>query len=300
MKIMNAKKLAILFFLIITTIQSQHQENYFPHAIGNTWQYMYDDGRMFKYEIVKDSLLADSSLLIGVKNTLIYLNNSSGFRWDYWVSKKQDSIIESPNMVGTLEYRFPMVPGDKWIRWDTIWGGTFGHCFDKYIANVFEITTTTFKIDFYHADSSKDTTTYWSKWRWSEYIADGFGKIWWGNEVEYYQLMGCIIDGVKYGTITNVEDNLENEKPNDYCLYQNYPNPFNPTTRIEYQLPNAGFVTLKIYNSLGEEVAILINERKEVGKYSVEFNSSNLPSGIYFYQLRVNEYIQVRKMLLIK
>ena len=126
------------------------------------------------------------------------------------------------------------------------------------------------------------------------------------KNVEYYQLMGCIIDGVKYGIITDVENTFKIEKPNNYCLYQNYPNPFNPTTRIEYQLSKAGFVILKIYNSPGEEVAILINEQKEAGKYSIEFsagssgNASNLQSGIYFYQLSMNEFIQVRKMLLIK
>jgi hypothetical protein len=297
---MNAKKLTILFLLIIATIQSQQKENYFPHAIGNTWQYMYDDGRMFKYEFVKDSLLADSSLLIGVKKTLIYLNNSSGFRWDYWVSKKQDSIIESPNMVGTLEYRFPMVPGDKWIKWDTIWGGYFGHCYGKYAANVFEINTMAFKIDFYRADSSKDTSTYWNKWSWSEYIADGFGKIWWGNEVEYYQLMGCIIDGVKYGTITEVDEKPEKIVPGKFSLFQNYPNPFNSNTKISFYLPNTNFVQLIVYNSLGEVIKILLKDYLPKGNHIVNFDASYYPSGIYFYKLIYGNNTLTKKMIYLK
>jgi hypothetical protein len=92
---------------------------------------------------------------------------------------------------------------------------------------------------------------------------------------------------------------LESEKISDYSL-SNYPNPFNPTTRIEYQLSQAGFVTLKVYNALGKEIAILVNERMEEGKYQVEFNGSDQPSGIYFCQYTVNDYVQTMKMLMVK
>ncbi len=85
----------------------------------------------------------------------------------------------------------------------------------------------------------------------------------------------------------------------DYSL-SNYPNPFNPTTRIEYQLPKAGEVSIKVYNSLGKEVATLVNGRLEEGKYTTEFDGSDLSSGMYFYVLRANEKTIVNKMLLIK
>ncbi len=88
--------------------------------------------------------------------------------------------------------------------------------------------------------------------------------------------------------------------PKTYELSQNYPNPFNPATTINYQLPQTGFVTLKIYDILGSQVATLVNEQKNQGKYSVNFNASRLASGVYIYQLRVNDYISSKKMLLLR
>jgi hypothetical protein len=97
------------------------------------------------------------------------------------------------------------------------------------------------------------------------------------------------------------EDNLVFEETvNEFYLSPNYPNPFNPSTNITYQLPKKGHVVLKIYNTLGKEVAELINETKEEGTYSVTFNGENLPSGLYFYKIQIGEFVEVKKMLLLK
>ncbi len=85
-----------------------------------------------------------------------------------------------------------------------------------------------------------------------------------------------------------------------YDMFQNYPNPFNPATTINYQLPKTGFVTIKIYDILGKEVATLVNEQKTQGRYSVNFDASRLASGVYIYQLRANDYVSSKKMLLLK
>jgi len=89
-------------------------------------------------------------------------------------------------------------------------------------------------------------------------------------------------------------------KVSSYELSQNYPNPFNPATVINYQLPKAGHVTLRIYNTIGREVAKLIDEEKQAGSYHVEFNASSLPSGVYFYQLECNDFKAIKKMAFIK
>ena len=86
----------------------------------------------------------------------------------------------------------------------------------------------------------------------------------------------------------------------DYDLFQNYPNPFNPATTITYQLPKSGSVTLKIYDMLGKEVMTLVNEQKEMGGYTVQFDASSLASGMYVYQLRANDFVSTKKMLLLK
>ena len=88
--------------------------------------------------------------------------------------------------------------------------------------------------------------------------------------------------------------------PAEYDLFANYPNPFNPATTINYQLPKDGLVTLKIFDMLGKELKTLVNEQKEIGKYTVQFDASSLASGMYVYQLRVNDYTAVKKMLLVK
>lgn len=93
--------------------------------------------------------------------------------------------------------------------------------------------------------------------------------------------------------------------PDDFYLSQNFPNPFNSTTKISYKIPAVGFVTLKVYGVLGNEVATLVNEEKSAGEYVVEFNShsgsvQNLKSGIYFYRLQINNLTQIKKMILLK
>jgi hypothetical protein len=88
--------------------------------------------------------------------------------------------------------------------------------------------------------------------------------------------------------------------PSEYILEQNFPNPFNPTTLLNYSVKEAGLVKIKVYDVLGSEVAELVNETKEAGYHSVEFNASNLPSGVYIYKMQVNEFSTSRKMLLLK
>jgi hypothetical protein len=99
---------------------------------------------------------------------------------------------------------------------------------------------------------------------------------------------------------TNVEYENGIEIPTDYTLLQNYPNPFNPRTVIGYQLPVGGEVTLKLYDLLGRQVAILLSEEKPAGKYEITFDASNLTSGIYFYQLQSKSFIETKKMIFLK
>jgi len=103
----------------------------------------------------------------------------------------------------------------------------------------------------------------------------------------------------------SVEDYYGDGTPTEYNLSQNFPNPFNPSTTIYYSIPQSGFVTLKVYDVLGNEIATLVNEEKQAGYYEAKFNgrglmNQTLPSGIYIYQLRAGNFIQLKKMLLLK
>ncbi|OGU75798.1 MAG: hypothetical protein A2V93_06160 [Ignavibacteria bacterium RBG_16_34_14] len=112
-----------------------------------------------------------------------------------------------------------------------------------------------------------------------------------------YRLKQIDFDGsFEYSKI--VEVNFET--PVNFELSQNYPNPFNPNTIISYSLPKASHVSLKVYNTLGQEVAALVNGIKEAGNHKIDFNASNLNSGIYFYKLETGNFNEVKKMTLIK
>ncbi len=95
-------------------------------------------------------------------------------------------------------------------------------------------------------------------------------------------------------------ETMVSQTPQKFAVTQNYPNPFNPSTVIGYQLPFSSFVSLKIYDALGREVAIVVNEVKEAGSYEVKFEASNLSSGIYFYQLQAGSFVELKKMVLMK
>ncbi len=108
--------------------------------------------------------------------------------------------------------------------------------------------------------------------------------------------------GYPMGKITvasnNKDTSFENEDNNESLV--NYPNPFNPTTKISYSIHEAVFVTLKVYDILGREIVTLVNEARPSGKYEVDFNASQLPSGTYVYRLAAGKQLLTRKMILIK
>ena len=100
------------------------------------------------------------------------------------------------------------------------------------------------------------------------------------------------------GYINNIK---KRDVPTEYVLFQNYPNPFNPSTLIKYQIKdNNTFVELKVFNILGKEVKTLVNEIQDSGIHEVEFNASNLSSGVYFYTIKAGSYSATKKMILIK
>jgi predicted GH43/DUF377 family glycosyl hydrolase len=146
----------------------------------------------------------------------------------------------------------------------------------------------------------------------SEFATIGFvrGEGTTTNQKEYSYVDKELNDGKYYYRLKQVDYNgtyeysdaieVEVRSLNEYTLEQNYPNPFNPTTTIGYVLKDKSNVKLMLLNAIGEEVTVLINEEQNKGFHKVEFNASTLPSGVYFYQLKAGEFIQTRKMLLLK
>ncbi|MEJ2193836.1 MAG: T9SS type A sorting domain-containing protein [Ignavibacteriaceae bacterium] len=141
------------------------------------------------------------------------------------------------------------------------------------------------------------------------WYTDDTGESWSFMDHQFYYLMQLYVYNGKLWVATN--DGLwynqlspsSVESPNDlktFVLEQNYPNPFNPVTKIEYSVPQLSQVQLKVFDVLGNEIATLVNDEKDSGIYEVNFNASELSSGIYFYKLRAGSFADAKKMLLLK
>ena len=121
-----------------------------------------------------------------------------------------------------------------------------------------------------------------------------------GNPRIISNLIGPVVDiGAVESILSDLED-LILHIPEEFVLYQNYPNPFNPTTTIEFVLPKSSELTLKIFNILGEEVATLLSASLLSGSHSVRWDASHIASGIYLYRLETGDFLETRKMVLMK
>ncbi|MBI5215980.1 MAG: T9SS type A sorting domain-containing protein [Ignavibacteriae bacterium] len=126
-------------------------------------------------------------------------------------------------------------------------------------------------------------------------VGNTLHAFWMDNSTGIYQIWSSQIELSALGV-----DNGSVEIPSEFELSQNFPNPFNPSTNFGFRITNFGFITLKVYNVLGEEVATLVNEKKAAGKYSVQWNAEGLPSGVYFYKLSSKDGVKARKMLYLR
>ncbi len=123
---------------------------------------------------------------------------------------------------------------------------------------------------------------------------DKLFPVWMDNSSGTYQNWSVTID------ISTVDVQDETNLPDEYVLTQNFPNPFNPVTNITLQLPESGFVSLKVYDVIGNEAAVIVNESLSRGRYTYKFDATGLTSGIYFYQITTENFTDTKKMLLIK
>lgn len=172
---------------------------------------------------------------------------------------------------------------------------------NKYPSIVFGNPTILMEIEYYELNCG-DTVINEYSWKINtETLASNFGLI-----LNRYEepgdlnqfLRGCIIDDDTFGIITNVEEDIKILE--EFYISQNYPNPFNPSTSIKYAIGSRQNVSIVIYDVLGNEVAVLVNEEKPAGEYEIRFNASTLVSGIYVYRLKTNGKIISKKMILLK
>jgi len=117
------------------------------------------------------------------------------------------------------------------------------------------------------------------------------------------ELAQIIINSIQFNLMKAVKDiNLSESDivPTQYSLEQNYPNPFNPSTTLKYEIPKESYITLKVYDILGREVATLVNKQQKAGYYEIDWNAVNNSSGIYFYKIQAGDFLETKKMILMK
>ncbi len=273
---------------------SKGEHNFFPLHVGDLWQYMYYDHdsdtlKYFEHKIINDTLV----------NNIRYFKMEGPY-YSYHYRTDEEGVLR---VLDTYDYDNDEIRDEEFlgdsleVPPETMYYSYF------YVLHIVRDTL------WYIIDNDTLFTRMVFTMGGEYFYTDRIGlTMIWPEQSEPIYLTGAIINGVTHGTIVGVEDETDASKPQDFELLQNYPNPFNPTTNITYVIARSGAtrqsaalsVQLKVYDALGREVATLVNAKQAPGKYSVQFNAAELPSGVYFYTLRAGNFVQTRKMILMK
>lgn len=289
--------ISILFMSRCIYAQEPDPNSFFPHSVGNIWEYDMPQG-ISRIEIIGDSLGNDG---------LMYLFFGSIFDPSWSIDTSSSVVYFLPTRSNKQYYKLTADSGDTWMvePEDTIPPGAHPRfealVKNKYPSIVFGRPTVLMEIEYYELNWG-DTVINEYSWKINtETLASGFGLILnWYEEPSLLNkvLIGCVIDSDTFGIITTVKEDIK--LPGEFYLSQNHPNPFNPSTNIKYAIGSRQNVSLVVYDVLGNEVAVLVNEEMPVGEYEVTFNGSRLASGVYVYRIKTNGKIISKKMILIK
>ncbi|HWA06279.1 MAG TPA: T9SS type A sorting domain-containing protein [Ignavibacteria bacterium] len=318
------KKYLILFgtLIILQNIfpQSNSIHRFLPLSIGNVWVYQFQytstyNGNSSGYQVVKvtsnsihnsktysvtnvSTIFIQGTSVCGIRlfgsGREIRIDSLSGkvYGWEFCQEDSAEYMIDS---------LFAKLNDSAYACY---YPGTPIICSDTISQNIFQFTKQSvfFTVTGIEAGSG---------WR---YVKDfGISEAGYGNPFYYCSsnLKGCVINNILYGdtsTIIGIQP-ISSDIPEKFSLSQNYPNPFNPATKINFSIPKSHLplrgpdterVILKIFNALGNEMTILVNQQLTPGTYSVEWDASNHPSGLYFYRLTSGNFTETKRMILIK
>jgi hypothetical protein len=303
------KKLVLVFGLLVfffsPKIISQQDtlSDIFPLKVGNSWMYSFETNAGYPavHYTVRDIGIAEYS----IENSIIFLDHTT---WKFKADRNYTRYIITDNgttsEIKTDELVFDIV--EKHQNYHQLytpvndWLSVYPFFYDapdseKFYRYVLTGSTDCDSIELVIFQSS---LPYYA----NHYVCKDRGIV---------STSGFLFNLASYSVRTNYQliDSVTNiniieSAPNKFTLSQNYPNPFNPSTKISWQSPISGWQTLKVYDVLGNEVATLVNEYRSSGSYEIEFNPSSInhhpSSGVYFYRLQAGDYVETKKMILLK
>jgi hypothetical protein len=313
------KKIGLVFSLVLflfiysNNFAQIDTSDYFPIKTGNIWEYWgienwTDIWIMMTIETIGDTLMSNGKLY-QIFEEITYKDTVGPWDINYFYLRSEGKVIyyylnyDSCLLKEFILYDFEKVDSSIWQicsgyssnyrgiqSTSYYYGSIFNFQFEGKVFNWVEV---------YGADTS------WAPMGspYVDFVGKGIGII---NRFIWdycsFSLYGAKINNQIFGTLTSIDNNRNSF--NEYHLSQNYPNPFNPSTKISWQSPVASWQTLKVYDILGNEVATLVNEYRNAGSYEIDFNPAssfkNLASSVYFYQLRVGDFVETKKMILLK
>lgn len=291
----NIMKYFLLLFVtnLILSLSSVFAQEVAPLRLGNIWIYN-------EYPSVSRTTVVDSNAII---DTISYCKlfieyNYGGLHYFLYMRLKQNGYYAFRR-----DTSYP-APNNEQIYWKN--NGVIGDSWENpapYFPLIYTVLDTFVAPVFGSPHTLKHLEIDGSLVLFDEYWTEEFGKMSrtdFGTPIS--SLQGCVIDGVVYGdtsfNVVSVEN--ENDQPESFALQQNYPNPFNSVTHIRYSIPQSGNVSFKVFDILGNEVAVLVDKYQSSGSYNVVFEGDDLSSGIYFYQLTSDNYSATKKLMLLK
>lgn len=269
----------LLLFLFESVSQAQSYITY-PLNVGDYWQY----NEIFMNEYYSVEVIGDTTFLSNGFTYKILQGNYGGKGYRRFFEDKvyyYNSYLQTDRII----YDFTLQEGDTVAVFPTENDTLIITLVSIRYKNIFGLNRKQWSFLYDTVPYIDDEVCYT--------ITDSIGLTSAINIWVRDTLCGAIIDGRLFGTIVSVDN--DQTLPHVFYLGQNFPNPFNPSTKINWQVPVSSWQTLKVYDILGNEIATLFDEYEPAGSYEVEWNASNYPSGVYFYQLQTENFRETKK-----
>jgi hypothetical protein len=279
------KSFLIIAITILLLLSNVNAQTVAPLKLGNIW--VYDNiSRLSRITVIDTSVYFDTIAYC----KLYYEVNDGALQFYTYARLREDNFYVLFNEIDSTEgagyYKKNAVIGDTWTA-----GTLVCTIEDTFVANVFGEQTTIKYL-------TKDDGLVYVQEYWTEKFGE-LGSQDFGGVID--DLKGCVIDGIVYGDTSFIPVSVEDEFTlNEFVLSQNFPNPFNPSTSINFTLPEGDFISLEVFDVLGEKVKTLINEFKTAGTHTIQFEADVLASGIYLYVLRTTNFTKTKKMQLMR